>query len=126
LIFLEVGDDSDDDDDVEVGGVTQDYKCPLTLTTLKDPMTAYVSSCLPLKSSILTKARSPCGHSFSAEAIRAFFKDGRNKKCPGAGCSKVYSLASLKPDKELAKKIQRAALRAQHSDDESDSEEVVE
>jgi hypothetical protein len=36
----EDGDASDDDDDVEMGGVTQDYKCPLTLTTLVDPMTS--------------------------------------------------------------------------------------
>jgi hypothetical protein len=36
----EDGDDSDADDDLEVGGMTQDYKCPLTLTLLVDPMTA--------------------------------------------------------------------------------------
>jgi hypothetical protein len=35
----EDGDDSEDDD-VEIGGVTQDHKCPLTLTILVDPMTA--------------------------------------------------------------------------------------
>lgn len=40
----EPGDMSDDEDsDVEVGGVTQDYKCPLTLTPLQDPLT----SCVP-------------------------------------------------------------------------------
>jgi len=38
--FSEDGDLSDDDDDLEVGGVTQDYKCPLSLTTIVDPMTA--------------------------------------------------------------------------------------
>ena len=37
----EPGDVSDDDDDVEIGGVTQDYKCPLTLTPLQDPLTSY-------------------------------------------------------------------------------------
>jgi len=35
---IEDGDDSEDDDDLEVGGSTQDYKCPLTLTMLVDPM----------------------------------------------------------------------------------------
>lgn len=40
--FIEDGDDSDDDDDVLVGGQTQDFKCPLTLTTLVDPLTTYV------------------------------------------------------------------------------------
>jgi len=37
-LLVEDGDDSDDDDDLEVGGITQDYNCPLTLTTLVDPM----------------------------------------------------------------------------------------
>ena len=41
LGFTEDGDESDDED-IEVGGVTQDYKCPLTLTTLVDPLTSYV------------------------------------------------------------------------------------
>lgn len=39
--YSEPGDASDDDDDVEVGGVTQDYRCPLTLTPLQDPLTSY-------------------------------------------------------------------------------------
>lgn len=38
----EDGDASDDEDDLEVGGVTQDYRCPITLTTLVNPMTSYV------------------------------------------------------------------------------------
>ena len=41
--YSEPGDASDDDDDIEIGGVTQDYKCPLTLTPLQDPMTSYAS-----------------------------------------------------------------------------------
>jgi hypothetical protein len=36
--ITEDGDESDEDDDIEVGGVTQDYKCPISLTTLVDPM----------------------------------------------------------------------------------------
>ena len=40
--FVEDGDDSDDDD-VLVGGQTQDFKCPLTLTTLVDPLTTYAT-----------------------------------------------------------------------------------
>jgi SUMO ligase MMS21 Smc5/6 complex component len=71
-------------------------------------------------------AHSPCGHSFSAEAIKSFFKGARQKKCPGAGCSKVYALTDLKADKELAKKIKLAARRAGSSDEESDAEEVIE
>ena len=39
----EGGDASDDEEDLEVGGVTQDYKCPISLTTLVNPMTSYVT-----------------------------------------------------------------------------------
>ena len=38
--LLEDGDASDDDDDLEVGGVTQDYKCPISLTILVKPLTS--------------------------------------------------------------------------------------
>jgi hypothetical protein len=41
----EKGDNSDEDDDLEIGGVTQNYLCPITLTLLEDPYTSYV--CLP-------------------------------------------------------------------------------
>lgn len=40
IALSEDGDESDDDDDLEVGGVTQDYKCPISLTTLVKPMTS--------------------------------------------------------------------------------------
>ncbi|KAK2465226.1 hypothetical protein APHAL10511_002580 [Amanita phalloides] len=40
LIQREDGDASDDEDDIEVGGVTQDYKCPITLTPFVDPLTS--------------------------------------------------------------------------------------
>ena len=36
------GEQSDEEDDVQVGGVTQDYRCPLTLTILVEPLTSYV------------------------------------------------------------------------------------
>ena len=41
-LLIEDGDDSDDEDDVQIGGITQDYKCPLTLTHLVNPLTSYV------------------------------------------------------------------------------------
>lgn len=41
--IAEDGDDSDeDDDDLYVGGVVQDLKCPLTLTWLDKPVTSCV------------------------------------------------------------------------------------
>jgi E3 SUMO-protein ligase NSE2 len=38
--LAEEGDVSDDEDDIMVGGVVQDFKCPLTLTMLTDPLTS--------------------------------------------------------------------------------------
>lgn len=46
----EVGDESDSDDELEIGGQTQDYKCPITLSLLKDPLTAYVLPSSPSRS----------------------------------------------------------------------------
>lgn len=38
--YTEEGDESDDDDEILVGGRVQDYKCPITLTILVDPVTS--------------------------------------------------------------------------------------
>ena len=35
--------DSDNDSEIEVGGMTQDYKCPFTLELLTDPLTSSVA-----------------------------------------------------------------------------------
>lgn len=53
ISYTEQGDESDDDDDVEVGGVTQDYKCPISLTPLVDPVTSCV---------LFFFQSSPCSH----------------------------------------------------------------
>ncbi|KAH9936319.1 uncharacterized protein B0H18DRAFT_973327 [Fomitopsis serialis] len=92
-----------DEDDVQVGGVTQDYKCPLTLTILVDPLTSRV-----------------CSHSYSATSIREYLGvRGGRKKCPALG--------DLSPNKELAKKAKDAARRERMREEDSDDEgEVIE
>jgi hypothetical protein len=40
----EEGDDDDDGDDIVMGGVTQDYKCPLSLRLMTDPLSSCVAS----------------------------------------------------------------------------------
>ncbi|KAI0086535.1 hypothetical protein BDY19DRAFT_894649 [Irpex rosettiformis] len=108
----EEGDDSDEDDDIVMGGVTQDYKCPLSLTIMVDPLTS-----------------NTCGHSFSAEAIRQYLGNNltSRKKCPTSGCNKVISLDDLKPNKELAKKAREAARRERmrEEEDEDMGEEII-
>ncbi len=44
----EDGDESDDEDDVQVGGITQDYRCPISLTIFVDPVTSYVPRSIAL------------------------------------------------------------------------------
>ncbi|KAA1477547.1 hypothetical protein DENSPDRAFT_844708 [Dentipellis sp. KUC8613] len=112
LLPKENGDASDDDDDeVQVGGVTQDLKCPITLTVLIDPVTCEI-----------------CNHSFSAEAIKTMLGINKftKKRCPAAGCNKMISLNDCKADKELARKVKVAQRRAQRREADSDEEEVVE
>jgi len=102
FIEKEPGDVSDEDDDIEVGGVTQDFKCPITLTPLQDPLTSKV-----------------CKHSYSGAAIREYLSRGV-KKCPATGCNKKITLADLKEDKALERKVKehtrRAAMRAEDED----------
>jgi len=75
----------------------------------------------------LFPCREACGHSFSGEAIRQFFR-GTNalKACPASGCNKSFRLADCKPDKDLAKKVKAWARRAQRMEEDSDAEEVIE
>jgi E3 SUMO-protein ligase NSE2 len=130
MLYPEDGDDSDDDD-VQVGGVTQDYRCPLTLTLLVDPLTSYARFLYSLLFSMLTSLfRTTCGHSFAADAIKEYLKNNRTarEKCPTAGCNKIISLADLKPNKELAKKAKEAARRERMREEEdgSDDSDIVE
>ncbi|KAI0781981.1 hypothetical protein C8Q75DRAFT_812054 [Abortiporus biennis] len=107
----EDGDVSDDDEDVQVGGVVEDYKCPLTLKSLTDPLTSKI-----------------CGHSFDATGIREWIGTKRSIPCPASGCNKELKLSDLAPNKELAKKAKEAARRErmrEEDDFEEDDGEVV-
>jgi len=99
---------SDDDDDIEVGGVTQDFKCPLTLTPLQNPMTSKV-----------------CKHSFSGDSIREYLARGV-KRCPAAGCNKKITLSDLREDKALERKAREHARRvAMRAEDEDVDAEII-
>ncbi|KAL1713012.1 hypothetical protein EV715DRAFT_212543 [Schizophyllum commune] len=113
FIPKEDGDESDDDD-MEVGGVSQTFTCPLTLGVLKDPHTSKL-----------------CGHSYSGAAIKDYFNSGRKgerKQCPAAGCSTQLARADVEEDAALARRVklwERRQKRAQEKADE-DVDEVVE
>ncbi|KAF7293608.1 SP-RING-type domain-containing protein [Mycena indigotica] len=110
FIPREDGDESDDDDEIIIGGVSQDYKCPLLMTTLSDPYTSTV-----------------CKHSYSGSAIKEYFSKKQKEKCPAAGCSKQLTLAQCKPNPQLAKLIKdRERRRQANQRDDSDDGEAIE
>ncbi|KAB5590568.1 E3 SUMO-protein ligase nse2 [Ceratobasidium theobromae] len=106
LLPREEGDVEESDDEMEVGGVTQDYKCPITLQIYTDPLTSTV-----------------CGHSYSALAIRDWVRS--NNKCPAQGCNANVTLAVLKEDKALQKKAKAAQRRADRDREETESAEEI-
>ncbi|KAI0029163.1 zinc-finger of the MIZ type in Nse subunit-domain-containing protein [Vararia minispora EC-137] len=111
LIPKEDGDVSDDDDDdIQVGGLVQDLKCPLTLTLMVNPVTSMV-----------------CNHSFSKEAIDLHLGSNKytKKRCPATGCNKMICGNDFKPNKNLERRI-KAQQRRQAQDDDSSGEEVIE
>ncbi|KAF8749480.1 Zinc-finger of the MIZ type in Nse subunit [Rhizoctonia solani] len=55
ILPREEGDPEESDDEMEVGGVTQDYKCPLTLQIYDDPLTSTVCGCNAQISSAVLK-----------------------------------------------------------------------
>lgn len=74
---------------------------------------------------MLTRDRTVCGHSYSGEAIRASFRGGRPIPCPAAGCRKQITLALLKPNNDLAKRVKAYERRLARQDDDSDADEVI-
>jgi E3 SUMO-protein ligase NSE2 len=126
MLLTEDGDESDSDDELEVGGVTQDFKCPITLTILQNPLTSYVHLLFPDRSDSLYSH--VCGHSFSSEAIRGLFRGvGRGQKpCPTTGCNKRFALSDCYPDKELEKQIKFWERRQKRREEEIDDAEVIE
>ncbi|KAG6877751.1 hypothetical protein C0993_004254 [Termitomyces sp. T159_Od127] len=108
FIPKENGDESDDDDDLEMGGVSQNYNCPITLTLLVDPVTSNM-----------------CKHSFSKAAILQSFRGNEAIKCPASGCTKTFTRANLKPDKGLAKRVKAYERRARRAAENDDAEEII-
>ncbi|KAL5520041.1 hypothetical protein ACEPAG_1701 [Sanghuangporus baumii] len=107
LIPAEEGDDSDDEE-IAVGGVSQVYTCPLTLTILVKPVTSEI-----------------CKHTFSQASIEEYLNHNRSlrKKCPAAGCSKLVCLSDFKFNPELERKVQAHVRREQRRQAEADSED---
>ncbi|WVR06268.1 hypothetical protein IAU60_003298 [Kwoniella sp. DSM 27419] len=106
--FLDRGEnDESDDDDIDIGGATQNYRCPLTLTLFENATTS-------------TK----CGHNYSRDAIMDLIETSRKAKraakCPVTGCPAVLSKADLKPNPTLQKRADESERRRMRREDDED------
>lgn len=84
--------DGEDDGDVVVAAVRQTLVCPLTQTTFEQPVT-----------------NPTCGHTYSRDAVRALARSAATIPCPLHGCSSSVTLALLRPNEALARRIARRA-----------------
>lgn len=108
-------DDEDDDDEIEMGGVTQTLKCPLTLLPFVDAHTRQVSQIhrTDLPKTLIpfdSPSSMPCRHSYSGAAIKEHILSAvpatnrkkqvpevdREAKCPVAGCSHKLKLGDVR------------------------------
>ncbi|WVQ80669.1 hypothetical protein IAT38_002774 [Cryptococcus sp. DSM 104549] len=108
--WLEKGDgEESDDSDIDMGGQTQTYRCPLTLQHYK-------------KATTCTK----CNHSFSHAAIVDHIQKGRGMpvRCPVTGCAAKITMADLKDDPSLQKRADAFESRKQRRDDEDEEDAI--
>lgn len=100
----EVGDE-DEDDDIAVGGVKEDFKCPLTMALLDCPVTS-----------------AGCGHSYSKDAISGYLEQCQRRRerpqCPRAGCEKTISASTLRDDRDLEKRVRRHKRRLEQREEQ--------
>ncbi|KAF8319720.1 hypothetical protein DL93DRAFT_2074688 [Clavulina sp. PMI_390] len=102
----EEGDPDDSDEDILVGGATQGFKDPISLTVFVDPVTS-------------TK----CPHSFSRETIYAMFNQP-TITCPAHGCRAQLTKADLVRNKNLENRV-KAHLRREKERAEKEMRDAV-
>eukprot|EP00752_Nemacystus_decipiens_P014752 g13135.t1 len=103
-------DDDDDDEDVVPSGGTQQVslKCPITSTTIVDPVKNKV-----------------CKHTYGRAAIEQHIRigGGHKAKCPVAGCSNEVTMGDMVEDKEMKRRL-RIESQTQSTIPEQDAEEI--
>ncbi|KAJ3414350.1 hypothetical protein HDV05_006718 [Chytridiales sp. JEL 0842] len=83
--------------------------CPFTAKLYENPHTSKV-----------------CGHSFSDVVLQLIRKERSGRiECPMSGCRQFIRLSDLKPDKALARKVERHIRREQERDDGDEDAIVV-
>ncbi|CAK9784109.1 hypothetical protein CC85DRAFT_281875 [Cutaneotrichosporon oleaginosum] len=104
--------DEDDDDDIEVGGTTQRYTCPITLVAYKNAVTSKT-----------------CNHSYSKDAIMEIITSARRgnraARCPFSGCNATITAQILVENPDLQRKSDRHVERERQRAEEAEEEEDV-
>lgn len=73
----------------------------------------------------ITNSRKTCKHSFSGVAIREYLARGV-RRCPATGCNKNITLADLKTDKALERRVKDHARReVMRAEDEVVDAEII-
>ncbi|ODN81718.1 hypothetical protein L202_02112 [Cryptococcus amylolentus CBS 6039] len=109
--FLTKGpnDEDDSDDDIDMGGQTQNYRCPITLTLYQDAVTSV-----------------KCNHTYSKEAIINLITNSQKNRsvarCPVTGCSIAISKADLKDNPAIQKRANDFSRRQQEKEDDRDDD----
>ncbi|KAJ3195543.1 hypothetical protein HK101_011833 [Irineochytrium annulatum] len=93
-----------DDDDLEMVSEQMSFKCPITTMLMEDPHTS-----------------SACNHSYSSAILDIIRKSGGRIECPVTGCRRYVTLRDLKPNKQLARKIER--MRESQEDNRADADD---
>lgn len=119
--WLAKGPGDDDDDEIEVGGVTQTYRCPITFDTFKEACKRYVRTVLSLPLMLSTK----CGHYYEYAAIvnhiASASRQRGNAKCPASGCNQQITKAMIVKDPAMQRRAEQFLVRQQQKkDDEED------
>eukprot|EP00050_Salpingoeca_kvevrii_P022335 m.124670 g.124670 ORF g.124670 m.124670 type:complete len:216 (+) comp9677_c2_seq1:448-1095(+) len=83
-----------EDEDLVMSQVSESFVCPLTKTTLENPMRS-----------------KRCGHTFSHDAITSALKKYKQMPCPVVGCGQNLTLGDLTPDKALERRIKAQSKR---------------
>ncbi|SGY85641.1 BQ5605_C009g05767 [Microbotryum silenes-dioicae] len=96
FIPSQAGDEDDSDDEIEIGAQSSDFKCPLTLTLLTDPVTS-----------------NKCPHSYSRAAFVEFVAKGK-QNCPVHGCPvKDMTMEHVHEDLGLKRRVEAHKRRVE-------------
>ncbi len=88
----EAGNGDDDDDDLVMSTAKQTLTCPLSQTTLVEPVT-----------------NPSCGHTYSRAAITSLARSSSQLSCPIHGCNASVSIPRLVRNYALERRVARAS-----------------